>query len=556
MARLKFNQRCLYREHARGSCANPIKALGDCLLGLLHSKKRAIMDRELYSSRCDSLYTALECLLMNVATKEELQTHMAYLMAAFKLESNSYNTPIGDYLNRLFQFYLKSLGGNETDLIGFLKAADSDSLPSLLNSIIALARLKSIVLTSQSEVFRAIIGLAKDNFENKHTVLALVELCLMYLDENSKPPVTTLPSIYYKMSDFGFKALFFAFQQRCRFGTETDLIIGIAKKLLCRLLSLQDPFVFIKQLFSFVVPAQPPPKQAPAPVDQRKSTSRLIDENKIHYFFSDFNKPIFEPLPAQTIPNSSRPNSFPLNILEALGSNKAADAVKCNILDLMDLCLTLSQIEPDSTFLIAGAIGLTFDICGESVVELSTLPDFKVSDFQPKRDVMILARFKEHPILMDMLALISSEPTAFKKAQVVWASLFRSLMHFWTRKFSNKPSEFPKELFLIKRLVHILGLAKWLPPPYHYVSELFDLIDSHEVGEILLFSIWPLLRKVKTPANPRVISGPIPTIGASISLSNSLNLDYVPPELDIIIRALKAHTSETLHLFPLIYART
>lgn len=112
MVRLSINQRCLVPNQARGSCANPIQALGDCLLRLLHSK--ASVDRELYASHCNSLYTAIECLLMNVSAKEELQQHMAHLVTGFRLEADGFDTPAGDYLNRLFRVYINSLGGSET----------------------------------------------------------------------------------------------------------------------------------------------------------------------------------------------------------------------------------------------------------------------------------------------------------------------------------------------------------------------------------------------------------------------------------------------------------
>lgn len=110
--RLSIHQRCLAPDQPRGFCANPIQALGDCLLRLLRSK--ASVDRELYASHCHSLYTAIECLLRNVSAKEELQQHMSYLVTGFRLESDGHNTPAGDYLNQLVRVYINSLGGSET----------------------------------------------------------------------------------------------------------------------------------------------------------------------------------------------------------------------------------------------------------------------------------------------------------------------------------------------------------------------------------------------------------------------------------------------------------
>lgn len=228
-----------------------------------------------------------------------------------------------------------------SSLVSFLKTVASESLPSLLNAIIVLTRLGSIVLTSHSEIFRAAIGLAKTHFENTAAALALVELCVLYLDENSAAAMETMASICYQMSDFGFKSLFFGFQERCRPRTGMDPLIGVTKMLLRRLITLQDPLVFIRQMFAFVVPVQPPPAQPPAPEASRTRLTRLMDENLLHCFFSDFSKPTFEPLPAQTLPLGENSNLNPLNILEALESGRPTDAVKRNTIDLMDLCQAL-----------------------------------------------------------------------------------------------------------------------------------------------------------------------------------------------------------------------
>lgn len=156
-----------------------------------------------------------------------------------------------------------------------------------------------------------------------------------------------------------------------------------------------------------------------------------------------------------------------------------------------------------------------------------------------------------HPVAPSNLL----EPTAFNTVQAVWIPLFRSLMRFWSRKFTNKPAEFPKELFLVKRLVHILGLAKLLPPPFHYASELFDFITSQEIGEIMAKTLWPRLRMVNgAPPFPRAVSIPSITVSPSISLNIAYPKSETPADLNVILKVLKAHCLETAHLFALFYA--
>lgn len=67
-----------------------------------------------------------------------------------------------------------------------------------------------------------------------------------------------------------------------------------------------------------------------------------------------------------------------------------------------------NPLDSESAFLIGGAIGLAFDTHGEKADDLPKLPDFVMLVHPPAGDTSALVRFKEFPIILDMLALLAS----------------------------------------------------------------------------------------------------------------------------------------------------
>ncbi|KAI0244419.1 Integrator complex subunit 5 [Massospora cicadina] len=527
MDRLELNPRCLYRVGTGGFCTDPIRLLSDCLLDLLSTEGGVQTRHPLYPARCEALGSAVEQLLANVASPEDLRVRVAHLLSGLQPEALSPTSVGGQYLNRLVRFYFNSLGGSEADFAMILEAADDAQLPNLLHAVGLLAQLGTLALTVRSEVFRATLALAQREFKSQAMVLALAELCLAYLPTHARP-VNATPSACYQMGEFGFRALGFAFAERCRTGAALGALAGTLKRLLGRLASVQDPAVFIKQL-----------------------TPRLLDENLAYPFFCDFAKPAFEAFPLRPAPAADRRPLQPLNLLEALISGRNLEAVTCNLADVMDVCQTLCYTEPESPFLMAEYLGLAVNLCGASGRELSEL-GFSTVAPRSERDQLILARFKEFPILMDILQLLASEPAAFRKAKEVWGSLLGSFIGFWRGK-RTPPSDYPAELHLVRRLVHILGLSKWLPPPLHYASELFAFVTSHEIGLILQESVWPSLLQwgAEAPTLTSAVGKPHLTPAASLigPAAKGWVGGYLPP----ILKALKAHAVEAAHLFPLFY---
>lgn len=338
MERLELNPRCLYRKGTSGSCTDPIRELSDCFLRLINTEDGIQFDLSLYLMRCDVLCSALEQVLANVAAQAELRMRLTYLWSGFRLNKPGPTGVSGQYLDRLVRFYFNSLNGSEAEFALILEAADDAQLPNLLNGVVLLIQLETLALTPRSEVFRAALALAKREFKTPPMVLALVELCLTYLSTGGQS-VGFTPSAYYQMGELGFKALLFAFNERCRTGIGQWTLIGQIKRLLSRLALVQDPAVFIRQLFAFAVPH--PRSPSPTPEPPRAPTPRLLDENLAFPFFCDFAKPTFEAFPLRAAPALDNQPPQPLNILEAFANKRYLGAVTSNLADVMDLCQTL-----------------------------------------------------------------------------------------------------------------------------------------------------------------------------------------------------------------------
>lgn len=117
-----------------------------------------------------------------------------------------------------------------------------------------------------------------------------------------------------------------------------------------------------------------------------------------------------------------------------------------------------------------------------------------------ERDLHIKRKFDEHPILWDLLFLISLAHPSLCYCSVLLRAIMAVLITHWGSCQERTTLNSPKQLEITQRLIDVMALGQILPPPLAYISEILQSITPFETF-CLLSDIWQYMKdNVPSPA--------------------------------------------------------
>lgn len=142
----------------------------------------------------------------------------------------------------------------------------------------------------------------------------------------------------------------------------------------------------------------------------------------------------------------------------------------------------------------AVAAALVESICPEAAgAELSWPPE-ELAKATVERDLRILRRFRQHPLLFPLLRLVAGARPALCYCSVLLRGLLASLVAHWDACRASSTVASPWHLRASCALVALLAEGSLLPPVLGNMHELFPELAPFEV-HLLLLSVWGYLRE-------------------------------------------------------------
>ncbi|KAI9295018.1 hypothetical protein K502DRAFT_235221 [Neoconidiobolus thromboides FSU 785] len=236
--------------------------------------------------------------------------------------------------------------------------------------------------------------------------------------------------------------------------------------------------------------------------DNNKRRHSFYEEAKLHGSISFQNHINYAPFTKQLSESIVNLDSlYIINIVKAYISKdeNIVNIVKSNIMDYLDIINTFisstdNELERKRLFFL---MCKDFDHFSSSIKDAFYLKkdDYKKkieADAKNDMDIFVFDIFKDNPILIEFIQILSYDFTLFHQSSGFWKRLLLLMMQFWNIKREGPSSSFPSELYLTCSLIKCLNIVKALPSPFNYVVELLPLINYNEVGAILYKSIWPM----------------------------------------------------------------
>ncbi|NXP43264.1 INT5 protein, partial [Leiothrix lutea] len=142
----------------------------------------------------------------------------------------------------------------------------------------------------------------------------------------------------------------------------------------------------------------------------------------------------------------------------------------------------------------AVAAALVEAVCPEAAgAELSWPPE-ELARATVERDLRILRRFRQHPLLFPLLRLVAGGHPALCYCSVLLRGLLASLVAHWDACRAASTVASPWHLQASCALVALLAEGSLLPPVLGNMHELFPELAPFEV-HLLLLSVWGYLRE-------------------------------------------------------------
>ncbi|XP_074653941.1 integrator complex subunit 5-like isoform X2 [Tubulanus polymorphus] len=119
-------------------------------------------------------------------------------------------------------------------------------------------------------------------------------------------------------------------------------------------------------------------------------------------------------------------------------------------------------------------------------------PDLQLMKQTVERDLQIKKRFEDHPVLWDILDLVSTSKSGLVICSCILRSLTATLIQYWDASRGNSTRNAPWYLDASCKVIEALKKGDILREPVCYISEIFHLITPYQL-HLLLFSVWEFL---------------------------------------------------------------
>ncbi|XP_063281313.1 LOW QUALITY PROTEIN: integrator complex subunit 5 [Prinia subflava] len=142
----------------------------------------------------------------------------------------------------------------------------------------------------------------------------------------------------------------------------------------------------------------------------------------------------------------------------------------------------------------AVAAALVEAVCPEAAGAELAWPPEELARATVERDLRILRRFRQHPLLFPLLRLVAAGRPALCYCSVLLRGLLASLVAHWDACRAGSTLASPWHLRASCALVALLAEGSLLPPVLGNMHELFPELAPFEV-HLLLLSVWGYLRE-------------------------------------------------------------
>ncbi|XP_059728340.1 LOW QUALITY PROTEIN: integrator complex subunit 5 [Haemorhous mexicanus] len=142
----------------------------------------------------------------------------------------------------------------------------------------------------------------------------------------------------------------------------------------------------------------------------------------------------------------------------------------------------------------AVAAALVEAVCPEAAGAELAWPPEELARATVERDLRILRRFRQHPLLFPLLRLVAGGRPALCYCSVLLRGLLASLVAHWDACRDGSTLASPWHLRASCALVALLAEGSLLPPVLGNMHELFPELAPFEV-HLLLLSVWGYLRE-------------------------------------------------------------
>ncbi|NWT18211.1 INT5 protein, partial [Vireo altiloquus] len=142
----------------------------------------------------------------------------------------------------------------------------------------------------------------------------------------------------------------------------------------------------------------------------------------------------------------------------------------------------------------AVAAALVEAVCPEAAGAELAWPPEELARATVERDLRILRRFRQHPLLFPLLRLVAAGHPALCYCSVLLRGLLASLVAHWDACRAGSTLASPWHLRASCALVALLAEGSLLPPVLGNMHELFPELAPFEV-HLLLLSVWDYLRE-------------------------------------------------------------
>lgn len=113
-----------------------------------------------------------------------------------------------------------------------------------------------------------------------------------------------------------------------------------------------------------------------------------------------------------------------------------------------------------------------------------------------ERDLHIRRTFNNAPILWSIMGLIASNRPSLCYASVLLRGLCASVLHQWRAKSMEKQISKESELMdVTTKLLEIMGIGQFLPPPLSFLHLVLEFLESHEIALVLRECVWNYMRE-------------------------------------------------------------
>lgn len=155
-------------------------------------------------------------------------------------------------------------------------------------------------------------------------------------------------------------------------------------------------------------------------------------------------------------------------------------------------CWGASTLSPEAAK--AVAVTLVESVCPDAAGAELAWPPEEHARATVERDLRIGRRFREQPLLFELLKLVAAAPPALCYCSVLLRGLLAALLGHWEASRHPDTTHSPWHLEASCTLVAVMAEGSLLPPALGNMHEVFSQLAPFEV-RLLLLSVWGFLRE-------------------------------------------------------------